>query len=249
MPLKLIHGTPELGPRRAGPASLRCRAGARAGPRRPDPRRRLRLRARALRRGRGARRRGDDLRSAVPHRRHRRRGAAGGRALPGPAAAGDRGRGRARAAAGSGPCGARPPGPASPGPSRGCSTSCRAPGSSRTRSRPSAATLEGSAYLSDIALLFSGYAEVRDAQRPRRRPPDRPRGDRAAAIRQRLLGRSSGLPLRARRPHPQPARPGRGAGGGDGGDRRVALRGRQHGPGRARAAARRSCRPGSAPTR
>ena len=103
MPLKLIHGPPNSG--RAGLIRRRFvgRARARPGPGRADRRRRLRLRARALRGGRGAGRLGDDLRGAVPHRRHRRRGAAGRRALRRPAAAGDRGRGRRRGCARLGP--------------------------------------------------------------------------------------------------------------------------------------------------
>ena len=44
-----------------------------------------------------------------------------------------------------------------------------------------AATLEGSAYLSDLATLFAGYAEARERARPGRLARDRPRGDRAAA--------------------------------------------------------------------
>ena len=163
MPLKLIHGPPNSGRAGLDPARLRGRARARPGPGRADRRRRLRLRARALRGGRGAGRLGDDLRGAVPHRRHRGRGAAGRRALRRPSGCGrsrsrsTRGLRAARAAAA-----LRRAGPASPAPSSGCSTSCRRPGSSPEAVEASAATLEGSAYLSDIATLFAGYAEVRE---------------------------------------------------------------------------------------
>ena len=174
---------------------------------------------------------------------------AGRRAVPGPAPAGDRGRGRGAP---------RRPRPAAPlrraarlrrAPSSACSTSCRRPGSSRGRSRRAPATLEGSAYLSDIATLFAGYAEARERLRPGRLPRDRPRGDRAAAPRRRLLGRPPGLPLRARRPHPQPVRAGRGAGGADRGDRRAPLRGGQRRAGRPGARCSASCASGSASPR
>ena len=78
--------------------------------------------------------------------------------------------GRARGARGSGRCGAPPPGPASPRAFERLLDELQGAGRrAARRSRPSAATLEGSAYLGDIATLFAGYAEVRDAARPRRR--------------------------------------------------------------------------------
>ena len=64
------------------------------------------------------------------------------------------------------------------------------------------------------------------AQRPARRRRDRPRGDRPARRRPRAVGGPAGLPIWARRPHPGPVRPGRGAGRPHRGDRRGPLRAR-----------------------
>ena len=69
-----------------------------------------------------------------------------------------------------------------------------------------AGTLEGSAYLGDLATLFAGYEEVREAAPPGRFARDRPRGDRPAAPLGRTLGGAPGLPLRVRRPDPEPVR-------------------------------------------
>ena len=150
--------------------------------------------------------------------------------------------GRRPRSGGSGRCGARPRAPASPAPSCGCSTSCRPPGSTPTRSRPAPRTLEGSAYLSDIATLFAGYAEVRersgrvDSHGIAREAIELLRRDGS------FWGERPGLPLWARRPHSQPVRAGRGAGGADRGDRGAALRGGERGAGGALAPARRAAR-------
>ena len=72
--------TPQLRPRRPDPARLHRGAGPRPGAGRAHPRRRLRLRARAVRGGRGARRLGDDLRRPLQDGRDGGRGAAGRRA-------------------------------------------------------------------------------------------------------------------------------------------------------------------------
>ena len=241
MPLKLIHGPPNSGHAGLLRRRLRGRARARSGPGRAHRRRRLRLRARALRGGRGAGRVGDDLRGAVPHRRHRRRRAAGRRALPRPAPAGGRGRGRgppraARAAAALGlPPRLRPRLRAAARRAAGRRRSTprrsrQAPGPSRAP--PTSATSP------PLQRLRRGAR----ADRPDRLPRDRPRGDRAAAPRRLLLGRPSGLPIWTRRPHPEPVRAGGGAGRADRGDRRAALRGGERGAGGARAAARRAAR-------
>ena len=87
MPLAADPRTPQLRPRRPRQARAYRRPRARSGAGRPDRRRRLQLRARALRGGRDPRRLGDDLRRPLQHRRDRRRGAARRRADPGPAAA------------------------------------------------------------------------------------------------------------------------------------------------------------------
>ena len=110
------------------------------------------------------------------------------------------------------------------------------------RSRPAPATLEGSAYLGDIATLFAGYAEVRE--RTGRVDSHGIAREAIALLRRRrlLLGRAAGLPLRARRPHPQPVRPGGGARRADRGDRGAALRGGERGAGGALAPARRAAR-------
>ncbi len=80
----------------------------------------------------------------------------------GPAAAGDRRRGRDRPGRGWARCAAPPPAPASPAPSSGCSTSCRAPGSSRRRSKRARRPSRARPTSSDIATLFAAYAAVRD---------------------------------------------------------------------------------------
>ena len=56
----------------------------------------------------------------------------------------------------------RPASPASRSRWSACSTSCRGRGLSRRDVEAAAGTLEGSAYLGDIATLFAGYAQVRD---------------------------------------------------------------------------------------
>ena len=75
-----------------------------------------------------------------------------------------------------------------------------------------AGTLEGSAYLGDLAALFAAYAEVRDRLGLHRRPR-RSRATRSRLLRRRrrALAGAAGLPLRLRRPDRQPARPARGA--------------------------------------
>ena len=86
-----------------------------------------------------------------------------------------------------------------------------------------AGTLEGSAYLGDVAALFAGYARVRDDL-----GLVDSHGIARAAIealrRARRVLAAPGLPLRARRPDPEPARPDRGARRARPGDDRAALR-------------------------
>ena len=161
MPLNLIHGPPNSG--RAGLVLRRFAATLDRDPILvvPNHRRRLRLRARALRGRRNPGRLGDDLRRVVPHV------ATAGGAPPGaeltPAQ-------RLRAVAV-----AIDAAPARLGPLR---RSAARPGFAAAFERlldelqaagvepgaveASAATLEGSAYLGDIATLFAGYAEARE---------------------------------------------------------------------------------------
>ena len=103
-------------------------------------------------------------------------------------------------------------------------------------------TLEGSAYLSDIATLFAGYTAVRDRLGRRRLPPDRRRGDLAAARLGRVLGGAPGLPLRARRPDAQPVRVDRSTLASRRRDVCAALRRRALCPGRPRRAAQQTAR-------
>ena len=152
----------ELGQARGDPARVPGRARPRAGPGGAERRRRLLLRARALRRRRRARRLGDDLRRPLPHRRHRRRRAARAPSSPPRSGCGWSRWRPPSGCRGSGRCGAPPRGPASPPPASGCSASCRRPGSSRRRSRRAPPTLEGSAYLADVATLYAAYAAARD---------------------------------------------------------------------------------------
>ena len=203
--------TPQLRPRRPDPAAVHRCPRPRPGPGRAHARRRLRLRARAVRGRRGAGRLGDDLRSAVQDGRDGGRLAAGRRADARPAAAGDLGRDRRAARTSSGRCGAPPPARGSRSPSSACSTSCRRPGSTPRRSRPAAGTLEGSAYLSDLATPVRRLRRGARPPRPGRLARGSPaRRSRCCAIR-RVLGGAPGLPLRARRPDPQPVRADRGA--------------------------------------
>ena len=203
MPLNLIHGPPNSG--RAGLIRRRFAAALERDPVLvvPDRRRRLRLRARALRGGRGAGRRGDDLRRRSSATVATAAGAPPGAELTaGAAAAGDRGRGRAprraaRAAAALGRA-AR----LRPSPSSGCSTSCRRPGSS-----PAAVEAErrdaGGLRLPRATSPPSSPATPRCASARGRVDAHGIAREAIALLRRdrRLLGRAAGLPLRPRRPH------------------------------------------------
>ena len=250
MPLKLIHGPPNSG--RAGLIRRALRGGARArpGPGRADRRRRLRLRARALRGGRRAGRLGDDL---------RRRCSAPSRPPPGrppaPSCRRPSGCGRSRsrsrrAAAGSGRCGARPRGPASPRAFERLLDELQAAGVEPGRGRGGRRDAGG------LRLPQRHRHPLRRLRRGARRGSAASTAHgiarEAIALLRRdgcLLGRAAGLPLRARRPDPEPVRAGRGAGGADRGDGRAPLRGGQRGAGGAGAAARTSCASGSASPR
>ena len=108
----------------------------------------------------------------------------------------------------------------------------------------SAATLEGSAYLADVATLYSAYAAARD--RLGRIDSHAIARAAIAALRQRpLVLAAAGLPLRARRPDPEPVRPRRRPRRGDRGDDRGPLRGRQPGARGARGADRAAARGGA----
>ena len=76
----------------------------------------------------------------------------------------------------------------------------------------SAGTLEGSAYLADVATLFAGYEAARERSGRLDAAGIAREATGLLARRPRPLGRPPGLPLRARRPHPGAVRPGRGAG-------------------------------------
>ena len=228
--------TPELRPRRPDPARADRRPRSRPGPGRADRRRRRTASSASSAPAAailGAD--GDDLRRPVPGRgdggrrppRRRadrrpsgsarwRRRSAERRSRAAPAA-------RLRPAAGL-PAGAR-------------AAARRAPGrrARAGRRRSEAGTLEGSAYLGDVATLFAGYAADPRRPRPDRHPRDRPRGDRPARRRGRRLVAAAGLPLRPRRPDPQPARPGPRPRRDRRGDRRAALREGQRGARGARA--------------
>ena len=249
MPLKLIHGPPNSG--RAGliRAALRRRPGPQPDPGRAQRRRRLRLRARALRRAGGAGWRSDDLRGAVPHGRRR---TAARRRGPSSLPRSGCGRSRSRSRRRLGRLGPLRRSASRPGFARAFARlldELQAAGVEPGAVEASAATLEGSAYLSDIATLFAGYAAVRD--RSGRVDAHGIAREAIELLRRRrgLLGRAPGLPLRVRRPHSQPVRAGRGAGRTDRGDGRASLRGGQRGAGRPRPPARRAARGGSARSR
>ena len=148
MPLNLIHGPPTPAAPGVVRRALRGRAGPRPGPGRADPRRRLRLRARALRGaaralgGVGADLRGLFRRSPPPPAR---RPAPSSHRGPAPAGVARRGRSATRAARAA--ARARPTGPASPPPSCGLLDELQAAGVEPGGGRGGAATLEGSAYL------------------------------------------------------------------------------------------------------
>ena len=198
--------TPELRPRRPHPARPDRRARSRSGPRRPHPRRRLRLRAGALRERRGARRRRDDLRRPVPRGGHGGRGAAGHRPHPGAAPRRRRGGGRPSGARQLGPLRGSALQPGFPLALERLLDELQGAGLEPADVEAVAGTLEGSAYLGDIAALFAGYARVRDGLGTvdthgiAREAIDLLRG------RRRVLA-ATGLPLRPRRPDPQPAGP------------------------------------------